>query len=247
MRARASEEAYSPGREPVGTEFRFESEMLQPAKDWLKNLGMSTRAEFETPWGICDLVGVSFDEEHVDARLRQRQRQPLGPPSRIALFCQLPDVGTGTFKTIARLERELSAWFSPEEIRRELDRLESWNYVIRPQRNGYQKVNGWLPLHKHIIALELKLRRVSEALMQAFSHTRFTRSSYVGLPESVAERVVLGRRADFEALGIGLVSVSAGGCDVLLEPSNDGHLLDPVLEMHCVERFWRSRITGSSS
>jgi len=40
--------------------FRFEAEMASPVARWMEQANLLTKAEFATPFGICDFVGVTL-------------------------------------------------------------------------------------------------------------------------------------------------------------------------------------------
>jgi len=228
--------------------FQLETQMLAPAKRWLEGRGLRTKHEFPTPWGICDLVGLSFKESNVRRRLRYGQTKPLGPAHRIALLMQIPPRSAGSYITLQRLQREFWDLLSPVMVATELERLLAWNFICSPRKNAFQKVDGWRPLHDRIVAVELKLSRIEEVLSQARSHVTFADESFVGLPQAVAERLVLGKRVeDFRSAGVGVLSVHHKRCEVLLPSKPRRREINPVLQQHCVERFWRTRLTGSSA
>lgn len=225
--------------------FQLETEMLEPAVRWLEAEGLRTKTEFITPWGICDLLGVALNQENAELRLSRGQRKPLARPARIALLNHIPEE---TFITLPRLERELAPWLSPHDLREELQRLQAWHYLATPRRNSFQKLNGWAPLHDRIVALELKLSRIEEALAQATANLKLTPESYVGLPSPTARRILEGpRRTEFRKLGVGLLSINHGRCEVLIPPAAPRETVDPVFEAYCVERFWSAWITDSSA
>jgi hypothetical protein len=221
--------------------------MLGSARRWLNGQKLLNKTEFYTPWGVCDLVGVSLSKARVQQRLDLRQRAALGPPRRIALLNLIPDFESDILATASLLATKLQYVFPECELRRHLDRLVEGGFVRRVGPESFQKLNGWAPLHDRIVALELKLRRVEEALFQAVSHLKFATESYVGLPEMVAVRVFHGRGIQrFERAGVGLLAIGTTRCRVLLRSQGTALQPDPVLQMHCVERFWRSHIIGNS-
>src|SRR2546426_4075035 len=176
--------------------------MFEPASRWLTSEGLLTKAEFSTPWGVCDLVGAALNPQHAQQRLDLRQLKPLGPLVRVALLQCIPDIQEGTFITLGRLERQFAEWLSPKDLRSELHKLLSRRYVVSPRRDAFQKKNGWFPLHERIVAIELKLDRIEEAIRQATTHLRFTKECYVGLPAGIALRISEGRRREsFERVG----------------------------------------------
>jgi hypothetical protein len=128
----------------------------------------------------------------------------------------------------------------------EVEKLVADRFVLQTHTGSLQKLNGWVPLQKRIVAVELKLMRVSEALCQAASNRAFATESYVALPWEMAHRLSKGPRVpDFDAAGVGILAVAHNTCRVMLPASARGIKTDLTLQMHCVERFWRSR--GSSA
>jgi hypothetical protein len=225
--------------------FRVEREMLGSAKLWLQQQQLLIKQEFYTPWGVCDLLGVVLCENRVRQRLSLGQRNPIGPPRRIAILNRIPDFDSRQSISKKRLAREFTGVVSETELEGEINRLIEAGFVQPTPSGQFQKLNGWFPLHERIVALELKLERVEEALQQAVSHFKFVSESYVGLPDPVASRVFNGKRlAQFLAYGVGLVAVGLDRCDVLLPSGLAPVSPDTVLQMHCAERFWRTYITN---
>jgi hypothetical protein len=72
-------------------DFRLEQEMVRPAAEWLNGLNLLVKREFHTPWGVCDLVGLRFNEAKVQERLSLGQRSAIGSALRIMLLQQIPD------------------------------------------------------------------------------------------------------------------------------------------------------------
>jgi hypothetical protein len=222
--------------------FRFEHEMASSARDWLKHQGLMVKEEFYTPWGICDMVGVKLDRRQVRKRLQLGQNDPIGPLIRLEILNAVPDVEEGKSTTLEELAHSYQDLLAPTELSTEIDRLVAGKFVRRGENGSLQKVNGWVPLHTRLVALELKLNRVEEALAQAVSHQAFAEESFVGLPRGLAERIAISpRAARFQAEGVGIVSVGRGGCRVVLRPESRRHPINRILQMHCVERFWRTR------
>jgi hypothetical protein len=86
--------------------------------------------------------------------------------------------------------------------------------------------------------------RINEAINQARAHRLFATESYIGLPAPLAERIYV-RPEQMQAARIGLLAVSAGGASVIVPaPTLPAADADAVLQMHCVERFWRD-FTGT--
>lgn len=221
-------------------EFRRESEMLKPVKNWLESLHLAIKTEFVNPWGICDIVGCSLRREGVDERLALGQRGTIGPPLRVALLARIPDRKTGRAVTLKKLTRDYRGILDEESVEGEIRRLVKSKFVQVTERGSYQKLNGWFPLQERLITVELKLSRIGEALEQAIANRDLTSESYAAFPMSVAERIQRGKSGDrFEEAGVGLIGVTSAECRVLIEPSRVSQRANRVAEMHCVERFWR--------
>jgi len=224
--------------------FALECEMSGPVRRWLKKEGLAVKDEYVLPWGICDFVGLSFDQERVNKRLALRQFRPIGPPHRIDLLFQIPDVDTSKSISIRQLRKRLPV-LPGDAVERELEKLAQNRFVIQHRNGSFQKLNGWVPLHNRIVAVELKLSRTSEVLGQAASHRAFASESYVAMPSKIAERAADTRFAEFHAVGVGILGVTRRACKVLLRPSASGVPVQRTLQAHCVERFWRTRDSSS--
>jgi hypothetical protein len=226
--------------------FLKESEMTPAVAAWLEVQGLVVRREFSLPWGICDLVAASLDRERVKKRIELRQREAVGPMSRVSVLLSLPDVDTNVAASFREIQAKLGGFFSEGEIAAELAVLTRKRFV-RVDGNGYfQKVNGWIPLNERLIAVELKLDRVADALSQARKNKEVTWESYVALPVTLARAILGGKkRAEFEDCGVGLLGVSRRGVERLLPATRAGRSASSAVEMHCVERFWRGYATGS--
>jgi hypothetical protein len=226
--------------------FRFEHEMANSARNWLKRQGLMVKEEFYTPWGICDLVGAALDANRVRERLQLGQKHPIGPLIRLEILNAVPDAETGQSTTREELAHKYQDLLAATEVCAEIDKLITGKFVTVTEQGTLQKVNGWVPLHTRLVALELKLNRVEEALGQAISHQAFADESFVGFPTGLAGRIAASpRAARFLAGGVGIVSVGKSRCHIVLRPETRRHPINPTLQMHCVERFWRTRIKGN--
>lgn len=224
--------------------FALESEMANAAIDWLKASGMAVKSEFATPWGVCDLVGVKFNQKHVEHRLKLKQTKAVGSITRAILLLQIPDIETRRSVAVGQLVRKFSPAIPEEVVQAETDRLVADRFVVFTTTGRLQKVNGWMPLHDRLIAVELKLSRIKEAMHQAANNLGFAGESYVGLPTDVAQRVARNpsRWAGFFDTGVGLLGVSEHGCKVLVKSRSATRWTDFAIQLHCVEKFWRREI-----
>jgi hypothetical protein len=226
----------------VDNGFEFESQMTQPVTMWLRNQGLMVKCEFAVPWGICDLVAVRLDAKRIRQRLSYGQKRPIGSAMRLHVLSKIPDSRTGSSISLTKLRAELSSYVQPDVLSKQLSVLTRDRFVISPRRGCFQKLNGWAPLHHRIVAVELKLSRISEVLAQAESNYSFATESYVALPAKLAHRLLRSSRAEaLKRTGIGLLAAYPDSCRRLLLPSANRLMFDDILQAHCVERFWRTR------
>ncbi|MGZ4860281.1 MAG: hypothetical protein ACXV8M_12045 [Candidatus Angelobacter sp.] len=222
--------------------FQRESEMARPVRQWLRREDFLIKEEFVLPWGICDFVAVSLNPSRVQKRLGFGQRLPVGPLNRIHILNQIPDRESGHAITFRRLLQTVGGTLSEAFIKQELERLIDARFVVKTRNGSLQKLNGWAPLHDRVIAIELKLSRVSEALAQAYSNRAVATESYVALPVELAFHLSeTRRRAEFEEAGVGVIAVSKLKCRIVVPATDAGSHTDSAIQMHCVERFWRTK------
>lgn len=222
--------------------FDYEHQMVKPAEQWLSSQGLATKREFSTPWGICDLVGCLMKEESVRQRLALGQTKPIGPQIRVMILSRIPDKTENKSVGLRRLYREFSGFLDEEKISLALDQLMKDKFVQTTRAGLFQKLNGWMPLHKRLVALELKLSRINDALHQAISNLEFADESYVGIPVEIGKSLINSRKkSEFVHEGIGIVAISQKGGNVLLESnSTTKPCKNQIVQMHCIERFWRT-------
>lgn len=227
--------------------FLLEADMAKSAVRWLNAAGMTVKSEFVTPWGVCDIVGIRFNPDHVNHRLKLRQTKPVSSITRAALLLRVPDIETHKFTTIDRLVRQCLPSVPQDVVCDEMQKLIADRFVVRTRRGQLHKVNGWMPLQERLVAVELKLARIEEAMHQAMNNLGFAEESYVGLPAIVAHRVASNpsRWSAFFDAGVGLLSVSRHHCEILIHPHKAAGWADPAIQLYCVEKFWRTRARGS--
>lgn len=227
-------------RQPM---FRLESDMASSVTRWLSNAGLQVRPEFITPWGICDLVAIEFRPEGVSHRLNLRQFKPVSSITRAALLLRVPDVETTKSVSMCKLAKDFATSLSASVIAAEVERLVADRFLIRTNRGGLQKLNGWMPLHERLIAVELKLKRVEEAFQQANRNLGFADESYVAFPMQLAERLAVEpeRWSRYFENGVGLLGVTRRTCKVLVAARASKQSRDSAVQLYCVDKFWRSR------
>jgi hypothetical protein len=233
-------------RLPAGS-FRLESDMTAPAIQWMKSCGLSVKPEFNTPWGICDLVGIQFNTKHVAHRLHLKQTKPIGSVARALLLLEIPDIETRRSIALGQLVDRYQHTIPAKVIADEISTLVRCRFVVQNTRGRLQKLNGWMPLQDRLVAVELKISRVQEAMRQAKTNLGFADESYVGFPMKTANRILVGLRrwrSFFEA-GIGMLGVAPEGCTVLVAPGKRPQPADTAVQFYCVEKFWRTLPKGN--
>lgn len=227
-------------------EFDYEHQMVEPAEAWLKSKGLMVKREFPTPWGICDLVGCSFNKRNVNKRFQLGQKKPIGSHFRTMLLSHIPEENEANPIKPAHLVSIFSEFFDEERIISELNRLERDKFVRTTNSGSVYKLNGWMPIHKKLVALELKLSRVQDVLHQAIANLEFADESYVGLPMETARRLARSTAVSpFVEHGIGIVGLNEENYRVLRSAKHDRQKSESILQAHCVERFWRHYIKGN--
>lgn len=224
--------------------FTKESDMLALVSRWMRNQGMRTKSEFVSPWGICDIAGLRFNAKRVAQRAALRQIKPLTSVTNALLLLQIPDVESGAYTTVEKLVRACDGTLPPDRVKDGISRLIADRFVVCGPRHGLQKVNGWMPLHERLIAVELKLSRVDDVVRQAVRNLGFADESYVAMPSEIARRLASTSDSRFAETGIGLLSVSRQNCRVLIPP-RQSNLKDVATQLYCVEKFWKTRATGN--
>jgi hypothetical protein len=229
-------------RSDAKAQFQLEADMAAPVLRWMRRSHLDVKPEFSLPWGICDFVGVKFDAAKVQRRLSCGQTRAIGPPLRLHILSRIPQLESGKCISLKSLEKEFSGYVSPDLLTREMHRLIQGNFVRSPRQGFFHKVNGWTPLHLSIVAVELKLSRLSDAVSQATNNLAFATGSYIALPSRFAMRISRSGWRDMLAQrGIGLLAVSSERCWELLGPSPSEAVCNEIVQSHVIERFWRTR------
>lgn len=224
--------------------FRLESEMAPTVSQWLRDAGLRVKQEFMTPWGVCDLVALSFNSDRVGHRLNLRQTRPVGSLTQAILLLQVPDIETHKATTVGRLAKQCAPVLSAEEVEREVSRLVAHRFLVQSRNGRLQKVNGWMPLQERLVTVELKLARVQEAMQQARKNLDLGAESYVAFPSDVANRIAAKpqRWQRYFDVGIGLLAVSQSNCTQLIGARATDATYDQAVQLHAVEKFWRTRL-----
>ena len=218
---------------------RYERDMTESVRAWMNSQGLSVRTECAAQTGICDLVGVSFRKRNVCRRLALRQRNVIGSEKDVSILAALPDAEHQDGFTLEETADALGGVLAPHDVDLTLVKLERRRFVTR-RGQRFAKVNGWMPLHQRIVAVELKLDRVEEVVQQAINHTGVATESFIGLPSDVANRLVRSSRVHrIVDSGVGILSVGDAGVRVLRRSRPRPENVIPWVQMHMIERFWR--------
>ena len=226
-------------------DFRAEQEMLGSVLGWLVHRVSEYKTEFNVPWGYCDVVGCTLSARRTLRRLRLGQKQTIGPLERVSVLWEIPEARSGTAVSLSDLMEKLAPLISPSKLVEELTVLESRGFLKRVEGCAFQRENGWFPLQEKLIAIELKLDRIAEVIEQAERHLLFADESYIALPMSTARAIARSsRKYDLRRRGIGLIGVSANASKTILAAARSRQI-DPVVQAHCVERFWRTSLISN--
>jgi len=226
--------------------FAYEREMAEPAMAWLAAQRLLVKREFQTPWGVCDLVGCSLNERNVHVRLALGQRKALRSQLRVHLLSLIPDCTERRTVSLDDLHRRFSGHLDRRRIEQELNKLIADRFVERVDRQTYSRHNGWMTLHKRLVAVELKLARTDDAFAQAVNNLGFADESCVALPAELACRLVKSKwRSTFTERGIGLLAVGPADCHVALKTRPIRRRSNNPVQQYSVERFWRQSLRDS--
>jgi hypothetical protein len=227
--------------------FAREADMAGAVTRWLQGRRHVVRSEFVSPWGICDLVGVCFDRARVRHRLMYGQRSRVASITRAALLLRVPDAESGCSTNIERMIHLCTPAITADVVAREVQHLADDGFIKRGPGDRLQKLNGWVPLQKSLVAVEMKLSRVDDAMHQARRNLGFADHSYVAFPTDVAKRIATpgSRWSAFFAEGVGLLGVSRSRCRVLVPARRATASLDSALQLYCVDKFWVGYLKGS--
>lgn len=204
---------------------------------WLGDAGLVQVEEFVTPWGVADMLGIRPNLDRVQARIAAGHLEPVGDTHAVQLLLSLP--AGGKPRRISDVARKFEPFLGPALFERAVRNLIRKRFVIK-EGAALVRRTDWMPYHEQLVAVELKLRRVDEALAQARRHKAITAESYVGMPAIIAERIAFTeRRSEFEAAGVGLLSVQDESCKVVIPPDLSGETVIEAQQLCAAEACWR--------
>lgn len=231
--------------------FKLEKEMTPIVSAWMRRKGMVVKAEFLGPSNSpIDLVGMIVDPVQHEKRVVARHWARIAWPGYANICLELPSMDSGQGMTAEDLcadvkercrQDETSAWYRTvlEERKRNLGDLVKRRFVVEVAHGQYASNIDWMPLHKQLVAIELKLHRTQEVVYQAQRNKVITDDSYIAMPYTKAKRVLAkGVPANIADFGIGVIGVQKNRCVELLAPSSNGSVLDLGCQMHAVDKLW---------
>lgn len=185
---------------------------------WLGEQGIVQIPQFVLPWGVVDVVGIKPNLERLQARLAAKQTEALLESHAIEVLLSIPKRKK---IRIEDLRQTFEPTLGPNLFARAIKSLIKKHFA-KQNEDTLTRCTDWMPYHELLIAVELKLKRIDEALAQAKRHKAITPASYVGMPGLIAERILKSerKRAEFQEAGIGLLSIENHVCTVQIKPSN---------------------------
>ena len=219
------------------TLFRYEEDMRAPVHDWLNSRNCVARDEVGLPWGVCDCIGVEVDQAQVDVRRTARQFTRL-TQEEIRYLCNIPPGGCYTQDLAAYLHL-YHGWPS---FKKQLKSLIKRRVIEAEEKEGAQYLVRnvpWLPMHKRLIAVEMKLSQASVVLHQAFNHVAFCGESWAAMPKDKIGRMRKETVTRFGEWGVGLLAVTPDSCSVIItarenEIDNVHDLIRALFTAECV-------------
>lgn len=220
-------------------ELRLESQLESSAWRWLRGFADVAVDQFQTPWGIADLFAVKCDFDRVLTRRDMGQNVASTNDQDVMVLLAIPDLTSEERTDERRLAKKFSFLLGDAKVRSIIAALRRRKLIKVDADGAICRNTPWLPFHKQMWAVELKLQRVDEALAQAKRHLKITPYSYVGLPPQIAARTADSTKAaEFRKSGVGLLSISATECSALIEPAGKVSCVDPVYAVAAAERCW---------
>lgn len=220
-------------------ELRLETQLEASVWRWLRGIAEITVDQFQTPWGIADLFAVKCDFDRVLMRRELGQDVASTRDQDVMVLLAIPELTSGGRTDERRLAKKFSYLLGEAKVRLIVAALKRRKLIKVDADGAICRNTPWIPFHKQMWAVELKLQRVDEALAQAKRHLKITPYSYVGLPPQIAERTAVSAKSeDFRESGVGLLSISATECSTLIEPAGKYTCVDPVYAIAAAERCW---------
>ena len=211
-----------------------ESKIVTAVKGSYESEGYLVATERPLGYGRADLVAYRVDPSKCDARLTNGQYRSLERIEHYTVLRHLPEVGEGPGISIEHLCEKLGR--SPAFVRSTLlGFLERSGYVARVGKDGFARVNGFIPIAKEIVAVEAKVSDWRKGAIQAKRYRWFADRVFLAIAAQYKHRV---QKDLLQKHGIGLLSVEKNCVTELLSsPVMAPH--DPDRHSFAAEWLWR--------
>lgn len=208
---------------------------------WLAANGAMPFDEVTTSWGIVDVVGIRANVDRVIERLAAGQHETIGDFRSVLVLLEIPRVSARKACSLEELKERFGQLIGVGEVERIVAKLIRKRMVKKLESGRLIRELENAAYHDELICVELKLSRIDDVVAQARRHRVAATSSFVGLPAEVAERVAFSsRRAEFEAAGVGLLSINQDNCFVLIPSGNTDAEREFAHEIAVAEKGWRA-------
>jgi len=190
---------------------RVESRMIAPIGDAVANyhrLDVWLR-EYRSGYGIADLVGMVVSRASYEERTRGGQRPPLEDRRVIEVLLRIPSKRSLSFETLAQ-----RVALAPSSLRHKALRALIKRGLVLEKKGRYWLLGRLPNPAAEIVAVEAKIDRWSDAILQARRYTLFAHRSYVAVPMAVVpsvDRLLLYRHR------IGLIGVEDSFAQIIIE------------------------------
>lgn len=218
---------------------RVESRMIAPIRGaiasrhcldvWLQ--------EYRSGYGIADLVGMAVSGASCTERARGGQDPPLEDPRLMEVLLRIPPGRGLSFEGLAR-----RVALAPSSLQhRVLRPLIKRGLVVKKGDRYF--VCGHLPNPaEEIVAVEAKINRWSDAVLQARRYTLFAHRSYIAVPLRVLPRI---DRFLLYRHRIGLIGVEAACAQVVIEAPRI-RPRDLCAHRTCAESLYSEALAGGA-
>lgn len=207
-------------------------------RDYVKE-GYLAKRELGVGYGIADLVLVKkdlVDSSNCSTRINYNQVSTIPNVDYFKILKKIPDIhsdGAPVSTSCIVEEVRLSKAFVQYNA---LKYLTENKFVLEISKNRYYKVNGWLPIAREVVAVEVKLKDWRRGYRQANRYKSFAHKVFLALPSSEAKKV------DIDVLkecNVGLISYFAGENKkkILYAPRAE-KVLNSHMCARALEYFW---------
>ena len=167
--------------------------------------------------GIFDYAIFSVNKKMFSKRAASKLGTPITSESMISVLLHLR---ADKPRTIKYLQRHTG--INKKHLRTKvLKYLVKYKYISRSNHENYLKNPYYGNFVKYCIAIEAKLKKWNDALIQAYRYKAFANKTYVAL-SSKFTGPALRNINKFKAMNVGLIEVTKdGGIRIILKPKNE--------------------------